>query len=417
MSLLGYLSRRLLMLSLTVSAGIFYLVYILYQWGLDDSTEFYLEQDMLWAKEIIATEQSLPKNTEFKQFYLSDSSLPKQYKNLILPSTHAQSFFLQDQHYYHYGLHQTFNDNTSVTVIHKFLVDSEVEGMSLFEVSIAASFLLIIMMLLGAWLIYQRIAYSMQFLLTAVAGESSENSTNLVALPKPDFIEIENIVNALQKALSSLENNNQQERLFIQTLSHELRTPMATIQVALELLAKKELNENVREKLAIIFNSNQQMQHLSHQLLTLWTDIKVENETEIDILQQLKETIAELDQAFDCQQRFIIQALENSAEKLIVLASQAHVKLLLNNVCKNAIVHSDGPIQIELSSNQLTISNGKARNIESEVESEAERTVDPLVAGSGIGLIIATRAAEQLGWELTNQETPTEYQIRIEFKR
>lgn len=415
MSLLGYLSRRLLMLSLNVSAGIFYLVYVLYQWGLDDSTEFYLQQDMQWAKEILATEpkQGLPKNTEFKQFYLSDSSLPKQYKNLILPSTHAQSFFLQDKYYYHYGLHQTFNDNTSVTVIHKFLVDSEAKGMSLLEVSMAASLLLIIMMLLGAWLIYQRIARSMQFLLAAVAPKPSEDPTSLVALPKPDFIEIENIVNALQEALSSLENNAQQERLFIQTLSHELRTPMATIQVALELLGKKELNENVREKLAIIFNSNQQMQHLSHQLLTLWTDTKVDNKTEIDIPQQLIETIAELDQAFDCQQRFIIKPLGNRAEKLILLASQAHVKLLLNNVCKNAIVHSDGLIQIELSSNQLTISNGKARNVESEVE----RTVDPLVAGSGIGLIIATRAAEQLEWKLTCQETSTEYQIRMEFKR
>jgi hypothetical protein len=40
MSLLQYLSQRLLLLGLVVSAGIFYIVYILYQWGLDDSTEY-----------------------------------------------------------------------------------------------------------------------------------------------------------------------------------------------------------------------------------------------------------------------------------------------------------------------------------------------------------------------------------------
>jgi signal transduction histidine kinase len=422
MSLLGYLSRRLLLLSLNVSAGIFYLVYILYQWGLDDSTEFYLEQDMQWAKEILATEpqQGLPKNTEFKQFYLSDSSLPQQYKNQILAntnintstSTNTQSFFLQDEDHYHYGLYERLEDNTSLTVIHKFSVESSAEGMSLFEVSMLASLLLTIMMLIGAWLIYQRIARSMEFLLSAVSSESSGNATELAALPKPDFIEIENIVNALQEALNNLDNKNEQERLFIQTLSHELRTPMATIQVALELLLKKEvlkkeLSENVREKIAIIFNSNKQMQHLSHQLLTLWTETKVEDKTEIDIEQQLLETINELDQAFDCQQRFIIKPLDNTNERLTAIGSVANVKLLLNNLCKNAIVHSDGPIQITLAAEQLTISNAK--------DASVERTVDPLVAGSGIGLIIATRAAEQLGWELTRQETEIEYQLRVVF--
>lgn len=414
MSLLGFLSRRLLMLSLNVSAGIFYLVYILYQWGLDDSTEFYLEQDMQWAKEILATEpqQSLPKNTEFKQFYLSDSSLPLQYKNQILANT--QTFFLQDEDYYHYGLHEILDDNTSLTVIHKFAVESSAEGMSLFEVSMLASLLLTIMMLIGAWVIYQRIARSMELLLTAVSSEASGNSDELAALPKPDFIEIENIVNALQDALNNLDNKNEQERLFIQTLSHELRTPMATIQVALELLLKQELfkkegHSNIKNKLSIIFNSNKQMQHLSHQLLTLWTETKTEDKTEIDIEQQLSEVINELDQAFDCQQRFIIKPVDHTNERLTAIGSVAHVKLLLNNLCKNAIVHAAGPIQITLGIQQLTISNAKDTN--------AERAVDPLVAGSGIGLIIATRAAEQLGWQLTTQETATEYQIRIVFNR
>ena len=416
MSLLGFLSRRLLMLSLNVSAGIFYLVYILYQWGLDDSTEFYLEQDMQWAKEILATEpqQSLPKNTEFKQFYLSDSSLPLQYKNQILANT--QSFFLQDEDYYHYGLHEILADNTSLTVIHKFAVESSAEGMSLFEVSMLASLLLTIMMLIGAWVIYQRIARSMELLLTAVSSEASGNSDELAALPKPDFIEIENIVSALQEALNNLESKNEQERLFIQTLSHELRTPMATIQVALELLLKQELfkkeeHGNIKNKLIIIFNSNKQMQHLSHQLLTLWTETKTEDKTEIDIdiEQQISEVINELDQAYDCQQRFIIKPLQNKNERLTTSGSLAHVKLLLNNLCKNAIVHADGPIQITIAAQQLTISNAKDTN--------AERTVDPLVAGSGIGLIIATRAAEQLGWQLTTQETVVEYKIRIVFNR
>ena len=75
MSLLQYLSQRLLLLGLVVSAGIFYIVYILYQWGLDDSTEYYLAQDMQWAVEMLANNQALPSNTQFRQFYLTDANL------------------------------------------------------------------------------------------------------------------------------------------------------------------------------------------------------------------------------------------------------------------------------------------------------------------------------------------------------
>lgn len=111
MSLLKYLSQRLFILALVVSVGLFYIVYILYQWGLDDSTEYYLQQDMLWAKELIDAEQELPNNTEFKQFYLSVSSLPKAYKDLIQPQGYVQSFFLEDEYYYHYGLHEIRENN------------------------------------------------------------------------------------------------------------------------------------------------------------------------------------------------------------------------------------------------------------------------------------------------------------------
>ncbi len=418
MSLLGFLSRRLLLLSLNVSVGIFYLVYILYQWGLDDSTEFYLEQDMQWAKKVLAAEKELPKNTTFKQFYLSDLSLPKQYENHILLDVSSHSFFFQDEVYYHYGLHETLKDNTSITVIHKFLINGSAEGMSLFEVSMLASLILIIMVLISAWLIYQRIACSMQLLLASVSSEANKIPSEIDALSKTEFIEIENIVNTLQSAIHELESSNQQERLFIQTLSHELRTPMATIQVALELLLKKEilksdLNKSVREKIEIIFNSNQQMQSLSHDLLSLWSNNKmgVSDEEAIDLEDELNEIISDLDNAFACKHRFIINTsfaktdLVN-ARIAEVITCRSHLRLLLNNLCKNAIVHSEGDITIMIASNCIKITNNKSN-----------KDIDPLVAGSGIGLILAKKAAELINWAIDIRETDTIFELKLTFIR
>lgn len=409
MSLLQYLSQRLLLLGIVLSAGLFYIVYILYQWGLDDSTEYYLQQDMQWAVEILANKQELPKNTQFRQFYLSASAdqsllsnvLPKKFPKLLASNEDTEFFFIEDDEHFQYGLHQVLADGRILTVIHQFTTEGTAEGLSLLEISIAASLMLIAIMLLGAWFIYQRISLSMQHLLMAAQVKDS-------IVTGSEFSEIENVIITLKNALEDLEEKNEQERLFIQTLSHELRTPMATVQVALELLAKKELNANVREKIEIIFNSNQQMQHLSHDLLSLWSntpeDQTNESNESIHLEEEIHQVINDLDKAFHCQQRFIINLERDHTETMNLVASKVYLQLLLNNLCKNAIVHSDGNICISIENSQVLITNDKSQN-----------EIDPLVAGSGIGLIIATRAAELLGWSIEIQETDIKYELRLLF--
>jgi len=436
MSLLQYLSQRLLLLGLVISAGIFYIVYILYQWGLDDSTEYYLTQDMQWAVENLANQQALPSNTSFRQFYLSnaiaaDADLKRQHdsiiKHQVLPTKYAsllthkadrEFIYLEDDVSYQYGLHQILDGGRALTLIHQFYVDETVEDISLFKISLLASAVLILTMLLGSWFIYKRIAVSMQHLLHASQQQKGKVTNDFSST---EFIEVGIIINSLNEALEDLENKNQQERLFIQTLSHELRTPMATVQVALELLAKKELNENVRAKLDVIFSSNQKMQSLSNDLLLLWTTTQVEphiernshdernshNESDrrIDLENELKTAINELDSVFQCKQRFVFTPLNTESNPLTVLASKSHIRLLLNNVCKNAIVHSDSQIEVSLQPNEIIISNKKS-----------QKFVDPLVAGSGIGLIIANRAAELLGWKIEIAETDSTYVLKILYK-
>ena len=414
MSLLQYLSRRLLLSALLVSSGIFYIIYILYQWGLDDSTEYYLQQDMLWAKEILANTQELAKNSQFKKTYLiseSNSIIPKEYQAFLQrdyqQETTSEYFFLQDDEIYHYGLVQQINSDEQLMVVHQFLMDDEAEGMTLLEVSVIASMLLISMMLLDAWLIYRRIARSMQHLSFA-----AKKGNKAIKAGDDEFIEINEIIDSLSAALEAVEDKSQKERLFIQTLSHELRTPMATVQVALELLAKRDMDNKLREKLEVISTSNQQMQGLSRDLLSLWSNTQQNDETaegfsieHIDIEDEIKQVITDLDKAYPCQQRFVIKSpLATKKPVLKPDAAKSQLRLLLNNLCKNAMVHSEGEIQIVLEDHQLIIQNES---------SQAE--VDPLVAGAGIGLIIATRAAELLGWKMEIETTDIKYAVRLVY--
>lgn len=423
MSLLQYLSQRLLLLALLISAGIFYIVYILYQWGLDDSTEYYLQQDSQWAHELINNNQSLPNSTQFKQFYLipshSVNNLPAIYSGLLEETSPNAFFFLQDNHSYHYGLFQIIDDERALVVVHQFPINDNAEGISLIEVSIILSAVLILMMLYGAWFIYQRISRSMQALQQAVkfaqptANSNTQVNTQMnsrMDSTKNEFIEIDNIIKSLNQALIELNDKSQQERLFIQTLSHELRTPMATVQVALELLERKEFEDNVREKLTIIFTSNQQMQNLAQDLLYLWSDTGKdktlkEKQKNLNLEHEFQQVVMELDQVFHCQQRFHIDQPKDNITVLEVNAPKTQLSLLLNNLCKNAIVHSSGKIQVAFQSEYFVISNSKN-----------QQEIDPLVAGAGIGLIIAKRAAELLGWQVQINETEIDYEVRVLVK-
>lgn len=443
MSLLHYLSQRLMILAVFVSLGIFYIVYILYHWGLDDSTEYYLAQDMLWAKDMLENQRVLPDNNQFKQFYLvseqtaestkalSNSAipvneLPREYLQFLSNNKDSEYFFLEIDNNYHYGLVHRLDVDSVLILIHQFLVDDTAEGMSLFEISMLASLLVIILMLLCAYLIYHRISLSMQNLLQAARLGSEDQSERKGKVEREDYQEVKNefseintIIESLINVLQTLESKNQEEYLFIHTLSHELRTPMATVQVALELLSKKEISDEVRDKLEVIFNSNRQMQSLSKDLLLLWSN--KENDTEYDceyssacslisnVENEIRQVISDLDKAYPSHQRFTLKVNSQTIHTINPIPSNAYLRILLNNLLKNAIVHSDSAIEIRLDINGFAIIN-EITHADSQ-----RQQLDPLVAGTGIGLIIAKRAAEKMGWKLHIQQSHIEYKVCVQF--
>lgn len=152
------------------------------------------------------------------------------------------------------------------------------------------------------------------------------------------------------------------------------------------------------------------MQQLSNDLLSLWSGAQTAHSKEawenVDLKKELNEVRSEFNKAFACTQRFRINTPQENCKPTVVRVFRPHLRLLLNNVCKNAIVHSDSLIDIFIEKQQVTISNAKN-----------QKAIDLLVAGSGIGLIIATRAADLLGWSMIIDETDAEYKICLKFSQ
>lgn len=433
-SLLRYLSQRLLLLALLVSIGMSYMLYNLYNWGLDDSTEYYLWQDVLAARQSLADEAPLPLSNDFKQYYLIDKNQadlwPAAYQSEIKKALKAalnteagnkpfsHYFYQQTMTSFRYGVIAAVNAERYVLVVHNFQDDEQnITGLSLLEVAALSTLSLIVIMSLGAWLIYVRLARAIKQMKRNALPDSKHRKEYLPT----GFSELDAVTSALRQAIEQLEDKRLQEKKFIQTLSHELRTPMATIQVATEIMSQilkksaDELPSDVAQKLQnktdVVFNSNHKMQHLASELLSLWKDSDqsvTASPQMLDISVLLAEVLAELDQAYQCQQRFVVNSALASGSVWATVGKD-YASLLLHNVLKNAVVHSQGTITIDLDEQGMTISNAKA-----DQDSDAMQQ-EPDLAGFGLGLMIAGRAAELLAWTLEISDTPEQYQIQITF--
>ena len=394
MSLLVYLRTRLLLLGLMVSLPIVYLVFSLYELGLDDATEGYLKEDSLYAQSVLNTTGVLPQSTDFRFYYLGEDTLPDHFKIAVKNKRYSPYYIWQTDEAVFYGVKETTGNN-SLYVFHKFYLEEAIPGIQLETIVLGLMGAIILLMLLGAALIYQRISKAMAYL-----NEVSNNPID-AGINDSEFAEINKIAAALKSSVTELNQKNIHERYFIQSLSHELRTPMAIIQVAVELL-KKNTNlsddERLSNKLTSIYNANLKMQSLSNNLLSLWGARDQQETSQVCLNTIITQSVDELAQYYDIKGRI---RLCLPSEGVMVNISLFAAQLVVFNIIKNAIVHGEGAIDISLKNKHILITNQIAL---------ANNSSDSV----GMGLFIVGRGVECLGWQyqITKDEI---YTVEIQF--
>ena len=425
-SLSQYLRNRLLLMG-GILAGIFsMLMYTVYNWGLDDSTEYYLLQDALYVQSLLIDGQPLPVNTQSKQFYLGADKLPKIFSGLLGDPLEkkpygVQYFTFQSTEYFIYGIQYLLNESSlgsnRLYILHQFYVnkDEEVPGISILQVSILTLSAVLLVMLLGAALIYLRVWKSMQAL-QLFSDEQCSNKAlatkdNLQrSLSSMQFTEIQNFALQLQVALQEIQEQTQKERLFIQGLSHELRTPMAITSVALDLLSKKNLDDNTCEKLTKIRNANSSMISLANTLLSIWKNEKNLSPQDVLVSPLVKGIIKNLQSVYLKEGVYFNVEV---ADDLSLLASLEPLKIVLENLLRNAMQHG-ALAGIKVGANERSIW------VENELPAVQACGVDessfsqPLNDGYGLGLYIARQACNNQGWKLIVESGPL-YRASIIF--
>ena len=247
---------------------------------------------------------------------------------------------------------------------------------------------------LGGWLFARHLNRPLKALQqAAVKVGVGDFSTKLEEQGSTEVIEVTRAFNQMSRGIAALENDR---RLLMAGVSHDLRTPLTRIRLATEMMSDDE--DYLREG---IIHDIEDMNAIIDQFIEYLRHHKRE-ELELEDLNAIVSEVVEAEQ----KHHRTITFKENPSLSEVPVSMVA-IKRVVTNMIENAIRYSDGDIEVEtrVSSNKkfaMVVVNDYGPGIP---ESELETVFEPFKQGdaargsegSGLGLAIIKRIVDMHG--------------------
>ena len=238
-----------------------------------------------------------------------------------------------------------------------------------------------------------------------------KSDTNNVITINTNDRDLKNLTIILNKSLKDLrkleleyKNGNQELKLSITNISHDLRTPLTAIRGYLDLMDNNNLNRKQINYLKIIDNKVKNLTELTEQLFDFSKNLDIQNDINkenICINDILEDTIVSFYDLFKKQQ--IIPKIEICDEKVIRLLNENILKIIFENIISNAIKYGKNEFIVKLYNNGTIEFSNKTDKIDStSLEKIFDRyyTVKNTKKSSGIGLSIAKQLVNLSGGQI-----------------
>lgn len=224
-------------------------------------------------------------------------------------------------------------------------------------------------------------------------------------------VEIEPLAAALNDILRRLDALLEEERLFNAAAAHELRTPLAGIQLLAESALESAQDSATQDALRAIVSSVGRAERVLRQLLLL-AQVNSTAARSIPLRSfalgpLLEDVLAELQPLAN---RHKVNLLPCPQVRGIVCADPVSVRVLLRNLIENAILHAGAPgsvgIGVAREGERWRVQvrddgPGLPSDVRAAVGAPFQRGPRQDQGGSGLGLAIATRIAAMHGTRLT----------------
>lgn len=236
-----------------------------------------------------------------------------------------------------------------------------------------------------------------------------EKRTQHIDIDADASSELQVIADAFNDYLHRSEQYVERERAFLNSASHELRTPVAVIAGAARLASEQEgIPAAAREQMQRVMRNTRHMEQLISLLLVLAKDPKrlaaVSDQVDLDqLLPEIVEDHRHLGRDKDLEVRV------ETMPAVRILAPPEIVQAAIGNLLRNAIENSDrGVIRVQLQPDAtVTITDpGHGMSPEEISQLYARLARGESRDGGGIGLDLIARLCEHLGWQLAIDSAP-----------
>ena len=215
-------------------------------------------------------------------------------------------------------------------------------------------------------------------------------------LADAELIEIAKAFNWVIHEISSL---IERERTMISLAGHELKTPIAVISGALQVIEQRNaLSASDKKTFSRIKQACQEMRENMEALLTLSRRSRSDKRSEtITVNSFLDELINEIEFINQEDYRRIQKHWKTS--NIYLQTDPVLAKLLIRNLIRNALNHTKGAIRLILTKNYLDILD-QGPGLEQELVNAFRGNPSSLPKQEGLGLYLVTLACEQLKWNI-----------------
>lgn len=218
--------------------------------------------------------------------------------------------------------------------------------------------------------------------------------------------ELAEISDTLNKLLDELETYVRREKSLINMASHELRTPVAVIAGALDVMEQRNsLGESDLRAVTRIRRATESMRADIEALLKLARRADSDDLIEVIKLDEMLSVLIKEIESGAPHHAGRVQfttAPATSAPR----ADPALVRMLLRNLVQNAIRHTDGKVLIDVGAHGLSIADqgdGLPEHIHTRLVSPDKQDVPE----DGLGLFIVRLICERLRWRLKIRQSDT----------
>jgi signal transduction histidine kinase len=216
------------------------------------------------------------------------------------------------------------------------------------------------------------------------------------------------IAESFDRYMERLDGFVEREQLFTAAAAHELRTPLAVIQGATEVLAEQpNLPPAVRRVTARLERATREMREFIEALLFLSREESGSNGEQARC--ELGGIVAQLIEDYRglaAGKRDLAIELTASAE-LWLDTPPALPTIVISNLLRNAVEHTDeGHIRVALEGRTLRIAD-TGRGISEDARESLFARGHSTKPGGGMGLHLTKRICDRFGWQLTIASTPS----------